>query len=327
MLATPVAASSAHGKQPLSLTLQGLIVNAGSQRYALDGGDLVQGSLFGQALSSAHVSFHLDASVQGLAVSGRGSIEVSPPDGGEGEEGNAKGNGAFTARISITGAVPAAVFPLNITSGSYSNCDPSTGSCNSEIPVLFTGVATIGARGDNPSTQIPIAVESPYWNPLGGPIVITSLDSATSPSIFLVVTYDRATIDWDGVQVQGVLGGTFGTETVTGSFGQAVNSQENLMLGNERDGGSIAFTGMSDSALDAQGRFSGTTTFSLAGSFDCSSLFQLPEGTCTATGGTSGGSFRMNGGEDTLITGTYDTVWSVPSLFTMTAVIGAVSQH
>jgi len=342
LLASPAFATSGNVKQSqsLSLILQGMISNAGNQHYELGGGKLVQGSLFGQTLSPGRVSFDLDANVNGLrSVSGRGTLEISATQGhgGDGDYSGVQANdddgdhseGAeFSAHITITGSIAAAIFPITLTSPtSYSNCDPTTQTCNSEIPLFFTGIATVNSEGGHDPTQIPIAIESPYWNPLGGPIVITSLDSTTNPSVFLIVSYDRATIDWDGVQLQGSISGSFGTETVTGLYGQGVNSLENLVSAKEYDMGSITFASMSDQTLNALGRFSGHTTFSLAGSFDCSSEFGLPEGTCTATGATSDGSFRMSGGQDTFISGTYHTVWSVPSLFTVTTVIGAVTQH
>lgn len=345
MLASPAMASEGHvnQSQSLSLTLQGMIVNAGNQHYELGGGTLVQGSVFGHDVSSASIKFGLDASVHGLGASGSGSIQISSASkggdnsgGGNGGQNNGKGQGGhgshsngfgFNARITITGAIPAAIFPLTLESSTtYVNCDPSTQSCNSEIPLFFTGVATFESQGSKGPTQIPIAIESPYWNPFGHPIVITSLDSTSAPSIFLVVTYDRATIGWDGVQLQGMLMGAFGGQHVSGAFGQTVNSQENLMLGKEQDGGTIAFVAMSPDKLNANGRFSGLTSFSLEGSFDCAPQFTLPEGTCTATGAGSDGSFKMSGGQGTQIAGTYHTDWSVPSLFTLTTVMGAVTQ-
>ena len=310
--------------QPLSLTLQGEIVNAGSQNYQFHGGELVEGYIHGNSISGAHVSFDLQAYVHGLSVSGTGDLQLSP--GGEGHSSNVA-DSMVNMQIIITGAVPAAIFPITLTSPTgYSNCDPSSQKCNSEIPVFFTGVATLHSGDGHDPAQIPIGIESPYWNPLGGPIVITSLDNPTHPSILLIVTYDSATIGWSGVQLQGVLAGTYGTEGVTGSYGQTVFSQENLLTGTEFDAGFIAFAGMSDHTLNAHGGFLGHTTFTLAGGFDCSSEFQLPEGTCTATGATSNGSFLM-GGSGVTITGTYHTIWSVPSLFTQTTVMGAVIQH
>jgi len=341
LIATPAFASSGNVKQSqsLSLTLQGMITNAGTQHYEFSGGELVQGILFGHTISSGHVSFNLDATVRGpQAASGSGTLQVSPANGHGGDEGHTGGqadanNGAysggagFSAKVTITGAIPAAIFPISLSSEkTYSNCDPQTQKCNSEIPLFFTGIATFGSSGDNGQYKIPIAIESPYWNPFGGPILITSLDSTTSPSIFLVVSYTSATIDWFGVQLQGEISGNFGTETVTGLYGQGVSSHEDLIYAKESDLGSIAFTGMSDAILNAMGGFLGHTTFSLAGSFDCAPEFGLPEGTCTATGATSDGTFGMIGKQGTLV-GRYHTDWSVPSLFTLTTVIGAVIQH
>jgi hypothetical protein len=235
--------------------------------------------------------------------------------------------GGFSARIAITGVIPAAIFPITPTSPtSYDNCDPKAQACNSEIPLFFTGIATVQSKGGSGSSQIPIAIESPYWNPFGGPIVITSLDSMTNPSIFLVVSYSSATIYWAGVQLQGGISGAFGTGSVSGSYSQSVNSWENLVSGSESDSGSIAFTGMTNPILNAKGGFFGHTTFTLAGKLDCPPEFGLTEETCIATGATSDGSFWMIGGHGSLISGTYHTVWSVPSLFTMTTVMGAVTK-
>ncbi len=328
LAASPQSASiSGKHSVPLSLTLQGQITNAGSQVYNFGGGQLVEGSVFGTTLSPGHLSFNLLASVHGLSVSGRGFLELSTSQGGHSDHDRGAG---LSAQIYINGAVPAAIFPITLTSQpSIVSCDPTSQHCNSEIPLLFTGVATITSDGAHNAQQIPIAVESPYWNPFGGPIVITSLDSKTNPAIFLVVSYDTASIQWIGVQLQGVIAGTFGTEAVTGSYGQVVNSQENLVAGTEIDSGAIAFVGMSDPVLNAHGLLFGHTTFSLTFPlpFDCSSEFGLPEGTCTATGATSAGSFWMIGSQVVFVSGTYYTVWSVPSLFTETIVLGAVIQH
>jgi hypothetical protein len=347
LLASPAFASSGHVQQSqsLSLILQGVISNAGSQQFQLSGGKLASGaqsSLLGQPLSSQDVRFNLAVSVHGLQpATGRGSLSISAKedqDHSRGDEDNSNG-AEFSAQISITGEIPAAIFPITLTSQTtYSPCDPTVpgNNCNSEIPLFFTGVATVQSQGGHDASQIPIAIESPYWSPFGGPILIVSLDSATNPSIYLVVSYESATINWSGVQLVGaVAGGLFGTEPITsGNYGQSVFSQENLVTGNEFDLGKITFAGMSDLALDGSGGFYGRTTIATAGSFDCSPEFAfpgvppLPESpqTCTATGANSAGSFFM-AGQGTFVSGSYNTVWSVPSLFTVTTVIGAVYQH
>lgn len=275
---------------------------------------MVQGSFNGNALPPGQISLSVSATVHGLNANGRGSLGTFS---GHGNDGKHATNG-FSMQFTINGAIPAAVFPLN--------CDPTAQQCNSEIPLLFTGTATVQSGNDGDPLRLPIVVESPYWNPFGGPILITSLDSTTDPTILLIVTYSRATIIWSGVQLAGGMAGTFGTVPVTGSYNQVTFSQENLVAGTESDAGSIVFTGMSPPTLNAHGAFVGHTAFSLAGSQDCTLWFGVLGLPCTATGATSDGSFWMVG-QGTFITGTYHTVWSVPSLFTETTVMGAVIQH
>ena len=306
--ASPSSSQGAHGGSvPLNLELTGLITDAGDQQYGLSGGQLVSGVVNGQPLSPGPMSFNLNAQVHGLTVGGRGSLDLR----------------GFSAWITIDGAIPAAIFPLSSTGA---NCDPTTGTCNSEIPLLFTGTAFINTGSGDP-LQAPIGIESAYWDPLGGPIVITSLDQSGF-TFTLVVTYSTATITWTGVQLQGAFQGTLGSEPVSGLYGQVTFSQENLLKGTESDFGSIVFTGATDPSLDARGFFFGHTAFTAAGGMDCSMPpfdFPLPEGTCLATGATSDGSFFMAGSQGTFIRGTYETIWSVPSLFTQTTVIASVT--
>jgi hypothetical protein len=327
--------------QPLNLLMQGVITNAGTQHYQFGGGQVVAGTIGGNPVSTDQIQFELQAIVNGLGASGSGFLslgngQVNTQGGGNGHghgHGRDVGYGtsssgqgySFSAQIEISGAISAAVFPLVVNpDGSATNC---LTSCSSMIPLFFTGTATIQSGGNEP-LQIPIEVESPYWSPFGGPILIVSLDSPTNPYVYLLVNTDTATIGWSGVQLVGqIASGTYGSETVTGAYAQVVNSQEDLVSGNEFDGGSIAFLGMSDSSLNSQGFFVGQTSFTLTGSFNCDALFNLPSQVpCTATGATSGGSFLMNG-QGALITGKYSTAWSVPSLFTVTTIVGAVYQQ
>jgi hypothetical protein len=320
-----------------------MIANAGNQTYALQGGALVSGTVNSiQLPSNAKVDYRLEARVTGLRTSGDASIMISAE--------TSKGDFSLQADVQINGEVPAGIFPLTQTSTllgpTYANCDPSKAKCNSEIPFMFTGVATIRMRngGEHQTIQpsdnnedyqktLPIGIESAYWNPFGKPIVITSLESQTAPSIFLVVTYEEATIQWSSTQVRGVLTGTLGSTPASGYYTLVTNSQEDLFAGKEEDSGNIAFTGSTPSLLNSAGRFSGDTTIpttSYAPQFpyyDCSAAYGLPTGTCTATGALSSGTFKMHGSQNTRIDGSYNTMWSVPSLFTATIVIGAVEQQ
>ena len=306
MLLTPSVMAATN--TPLNLTENGIITNAGSQAYVLQGGQLVYGVIAGQQLGPEGISFSVNAKVAGLGTSGSGSLSF------------AAGSESVSASIVINGEIQAQAFPLSASSG-YTAC---TVGCHSQVPLLFTGIATITGAGR--PMILPVGIESAYWNPFGGPIVITSLDSQTNPTLLLVVTYNVATINWSRVQLQGIASGTFGAQSVSGSYVTTTNSFENLVTGIEQDSGKIAFTGMSVPSLDAVGTLQGTTTFNLVGSIDCSPLTGLPEGTCTATGASSLGTFQMSGLHGLSISGSYSTVWSVPSLFTTTTVVATVTQ-
>jgi hypothetical protein len=304
-LATALAilSPSAFAAQPIPLNLQmgGIITNAGNQHYVISSGYHAAAGMVGDVpLSSAQAKYSLDASVVGLSTFGTASLDLKA------------GSQSLHADIFIIDEMPAAVFPLD---SAFGNC---VTNCNSEIPLMFLGFASITIPGASPFI-LPVGIESAYWNPFGGPIVITSLESDT-PFLTLLVTYNVATIDWTGVQLQGILGGAFGSEGVTGYYILTSNSHENLVVGNEQDSGTIAFAGIAVNALNAAGSYSGTTKFSLAGSVDCSTLTGLPEGTCTATGATSNGVFHMNGATGLKLIGSFSTMWSVPSLTTITTV-------
>jgi len=311
--ASPAVGATSHppqpghdGGTPLNLGLGGVITNAGDQQYKLRGGQLVSGMINNDPVTSDYVSFQLQAYVHGLSVEGQGSLNL--PTG-------------FKAQIMIDDVIPAAVFPLNPDG---SSCDPLTQTCNSEIPLFFTGSAFINTgRGDSEHAQVEI--ESAYWDPLGGAIVISSMGPGEITFSF-VVKYTTATISWLGVQLQGVFGGYLGTEPVSGAYNQVTYSQENLLTGTESDFGSIAFVYATDPTLNGEGFFFGHTTFNTVDSFDCAPLFGFPilEGYCLATGATSDGSFFMAGGQGAFIVGVYETIWSVPSITTATTVMASV---
>jgi len=321
LVASPAAAAASSttnehqgGPTNLTLGLAGEITGAGSQHYELDGGQLVSGTVEGQSVSPGRISFDIGAQVHDLTVSGQGSLQLS--------------NG-FRARITINDAIPAAFFPLG--------CDPTVaGACDSEIPLVFTGMASVQTGKGDP-IEVPIGIESAYWDPLGLPIVVASLNTVGF-TFSLVVSYNMATINWTGVQLDGGFEGYLGAEPVTGLYHQVTYSEENLLKGTEFDSGSITFYGASDNTLNGNGFFFGHTSFTLAGELPCTEVFppsspiyELPTSVyttilsnCIATGATSYGAFFMAGGEGSFIFGVYETVWSVPSIGTETTVIASV---
>ena len=100
----------------------GIIVSAGNQSYSICGGNVVQGEVLGNPITSgASVNFHFDASVTGLSTSGSGQITV-PASRVTGS------HGAYVIKVGISDEFPAAVFPLNLDG---SSC---TSGCTSKIP-------------------------------------------------------------------------------------------------------------------------------------------------------------------------------------------------
>ena len=288
----------------------GVISNAGSQHYVIQGGVAASdGWIFGNTFTAGQkINFQLSADVVGLTTSGSGSLGLST--------GNGKSWGNFQGvTIQITDELPAQTFP---------------GANPSQVPFFFLGMATVTDKNHGTSTSVGIEVESEYWNPMGGPIIISSTDSP--PSIFLLLVPSAATINWTGVQVDGFLGGVLGSTQVTGGYTTITNSFENLIAGTEQDSGQISFYGFTDSngnlvpSLSASGSLSGSTTFTTAGGFDCSYETGIP-GTCLLTGASSSGSFSMHLNQGGKIDGTYATTWSVPSTFTATTVSATVAQH
>ncbi|MDG7007192.1 MAG: hypothetical protein JRN06_02975 [Nitrososphaerota archaeon] len=279
----------------------GAITNAGNQQYVIMGGVAAKdGVVFSAPVpAGTHVQFRLQVSVVGLSTSGSGSLSV--PSGGA----NGRGE-AGVVNIQITDAVAAQTFG------------------NSEMPLFFTGIATLGGQGPS----VPVMVESAYWNPFGGPIVIASADGT---SVFLVITYSVATIDWSGVEVDSVVAGTLGSTAVTGFTTNIANAHENLVTGVEQDSGQILFYGFTSvadgspiSQLAASGSYNGLTKFTSAGGIDCSGAFGVP---CFLTGASSSGQFVMHSADGALINGKYATTWSVPSTFTSTTITATVTQH
>lgn len=294
---------------PLTLNMQGIITNAGSQNWVLQGGDIQYGSFANIPLYPEPISYSVSANVNALGTSGSGSMAF------------AAGSLSVQASIVITGEIQAQGFPVSVIVDNTPIC---TQGCHSQVPLMFTGIAHITGAGK--PFNLPIAIESAYWDPLGLPIVITSLDSQTNPTLFMVVTYNVATVNWARVQLQGVVtSGTFGSEAVSGAYTTTTNSIENLAAGVEQDSGQISFVGMSDPSLNAAGTLTGSTSFSMYPGFDCSAAAGLPPGTCWATGASSSGTFQMKGLHGVQIAGTYNTEWTVPSLGADTVVTASVT--
>jgi hypothetical protein len=301
--------------QSLSMTVGGTVVQSGDQHYYLHGNGLVSAQIgtltFGP---SSKIDYTMTVDVVGQSATGTAQFQIS---GRTGEESKA----TVTGTVQIVGMIPEEI-PFGCVGA----------ACTSAIPVFFAGVAVVnvtsGHHEDSRSRpsqliQTGILLESPYFNPFGNALSIVSTDSPTSPSIVVVTTYDKATIAWTNSGVSGAIAGTLGTAPVSGTFSLVMLESENLVSGNSVDTGTIAFTNMSPTNLNAVGKFSGTsfipnpstpagaaacaaeaqaslilTGTATPSTSDCTSTFAffgLPAipGTCTATGYQSDGTLSL----------------------------------
>ncbi len=281
--------------QPLSLLLSGAVVSAEDQSYSFQGGNLVFGELLGVPvdITTAVLHYDLSAAVSGLTVTGVAHFALT-----------AKGpNGAHTdlqADVAIDGTVPAVGLPIGCTFGV---------DCTSAIPALFSGGGSAIVTTGHVSIPFPIhmTLESPYLNPFGGPIFISS----DAGEVFVIATYSQARIVWTDILVGGLVSGTLSGSPVSGSFGMVVSSTEDLRAGYELDHGSIGFLAMSPATLNALGTFSGRST--IPPGDPCPAALGFPAGTCTITGLLSSGVFSQSTALGTIM-GKYDTTWSAPAV-------------
>jgi len=285
---------------PLSLSVTGAVLNAGNQTYSATGGSVVYASIGGNTLDpTASLSFTLSAQVDGFATSGSASFYLAGTSGGQ--------NMTADGQIQITDMVAAAAIPLGCST-----------TCDSRLPLFFVGASntTVTTGAGAPSTTAPaFYVESSYFNPWGAPIVLASSDCFNAPftcSFFIVTTYNTGTIQWQGTETSGAVSGTLSGSPVTGNLTLASRENEDLILGNTSDSGTIALSGMNPSILDVQGTYSGNSTIPSAGTSDCSGDTGFP-GTCTQTGFQSTGKVAMQNAQIG-VNGTYSTTWGVPAL-------------
>lgn len=287
---TPSQHQPAH---QLSLSLSGGVMNAGSQDYTLVGGQVVGAMIDGVPMApGATLEYYMNAQVSGLSTNGFFVLSL-------------RGTNALdqSVRVLSYGQILSTPNAIGIPYGCTIGVD-----CTSEIPTFFLSGSQVftWTAGQESTAQLPIAIESAYLNPFGGPLVISSTDG----SISIQANYTQATIQWRNVQMGGTVSGTFGGNSATGAFAMNVNSYENLLTGTEYDRGTI---GMSLTQGTFAGYFHGKSVVPTLGATDCSTEFGLPSGTCTMTGLNSTGSMNLFG-SGFHIRGTYDTVWKIPAI-------------
>lgn len=286
--------------QTYNLTVPlGYVTNLGNQTYTVNGGTNYGGMIEGQQLNpGGNLQYNLFVVQNGMSTYGWGAIRLT---GTTGTGTSVKVTGTFTVDSAIAAGV--------------------IGS--SELPIYFIASApniqvTVG--GSTTSLSMPLLIESPYWNPWGGPITITSEDGT---SLLMAATYNVGNIIWQGSQVAGPLS-VVGSTAAPGTFSLTTLEFENLVTGTARDTGTVSITGMTPSSLDGQGTFSGSSTIPTSPSeiVSCDATFGTIPGTCNATSFYSTGHFRAGD-----VSGTYTTQWGLPATYFTTSETVTVSQH
>jgi hypothetical protein len=298
------SAAFASSSQTLSTTMIGGVSNLGTQVYSVNGGQTAFAMIAGQSInpSTANLRYDLMVTQYGLNTKGFATLQFSGTTTGG-------ANVSVSGTFNINSIVPAAELPLGCTT-----------NCQSALPFFFLGTSSnvrMTVAGTTQTVSETMQIESPYFNPFGAPIVLASTDN----SIIIAATYTKGSIMWAGTNVGGVMIGTLGNTKTSGTFNMTSGELENLVTGNSIDAGTISFSSMTQSSLDAKGFYVGTSTIPTTGTSDCSAMTGIP-GTCTETGFQSIGQFTMSG-----ITGSYNTMWGVPALGFSSSVSATVSQH
>lgn len=300
--------------QILSLGVQGMVVNAGTQHYIIQqSGQVLEASFLTYTINTSqptHLSYNLNAMVQGTSASGNANFYLT---------GSLVGGGMIqiSGNAPIVGAVAAVCLPHYDPPNSTGYCPSSD---TSEVPAMFIGMATIQVTAGPVHTSlqnIPMLFQSAYLNPFGAPIVLGTADGFSTMQI--VTTYNHATVDWSNIVDESIVSGTIGSTPVTGTFTQVAQEHENLVTGIARDHGTITFT-MSDPSLDSSGHYSGSSMTPTTQSSVCSTT--IP---CTNYGFESTGIFHTSstGSQSVQMSGSYGTSWGIPA-FDFTGTITAV---
>ena len=321
-----VAFASESTHHTVALGLAGSFVNVGNQQYHQSGGAATYVSIksISISLSTVSLTYRLNAAVSGTTVSGAAYFRLTGTGLSGGDEGSSSVSGpvSVVGQAVLVGMIPAVGFPLDPTQPTNPlACNPN---CQSEIPAFFVAAGDVHVTFNGVTTDNPNAVflfESAYLNPFGGPIVMGTTDGAIS----IAATYTAQNSSWSGVQTAGVALDSKGK--LIGNFSLTSNLSENLVTGTEHDSGTMVLYGFSGQylALNSVGTFSGFSLVPAAGSFDCTTAlsaqlsaagmnFNLPQGTCLATGSISAGGFKLSHNPHRSISGAYGLHWSVPAL-------------
>jgi len=297
LLLSGTTAAFASTSQSLNLTVPiGLVTNLGTQTYTVAGGQVAFAMVEGQPVNpGATIQYGYYATVSGQSAQGWGYVKMTGtiPDG---------------STVKVAGA-----FKID--------SEQAIATIGSDLPGFFVSSAptiTVTYEGSTQALAVPFAVESPYLNPFGMPIVLGAADN----SVVIAATYSTGTIFWQNTQLQGGVAGSVGTQPASGTFTLTGDEFEDLVAGTASDMGTIAFSNMTPSSLNVVGTYRGSSSIPTTGTMDCSAQLTGIPGTCTETGFMSSGKFAANG-----VKGTYSSEWSTPALSFTTTIQGTVGQN
>jgi hypothetical protein len=300
--------SSRSHAAPLKLYLSGAVANAGNQSYSYSGGKLISARILNYSVNplTARLAYSVRANVTGLTSTGTTQLNLS------GTFLDGKGFELSGAGI-IVNSTSAAELPFGCAA-----------NCTSEIPSSFVSLDNLSldiAGNTTRKSAVPVALESPYLDPFGGPLVQGTSDG----QIILIANYTSAKIDWVGAILAGTVVGNFGSSnsSVSGVFSAKSNNSEDLVAGTQTDRGTVSLYGMSPSAFDSFGALSGNSSIPASSLIPCPPSSGMPEGSCSQSGLASTGSVSLSSAAGAVaISGSYITVWATPAI-TSSSSIGA----
>jgi len=257
----------------------------------------------GRVENTKAIGSNLIATQSGTTTRGFGSIRFSETVGG------------VPLRVSGTFQIGGSDSIAGLPAGCTLPTPTSQGNCQQTLPFDFIGTSNVQLTIGGTTVPETLVIESPYWNPWGGPIYLASPDGA----ILIVATYTQGSIIWTGAQTGGTITGTLGGSPVSGYFSQTSLEYENLVAGTATDAGTIQFY-TNVASLNSKGTYTGRDTIPGPGT-DCTSITGLPM-TCTETGFQSNGNFRAGA-----LSGSYSTTWGIPAYQFSSTVNGQVSQN
>jgi len=301
----------------LSSNPMGAVTDLGAQTYTVAGGSVVFALINGVPLSNPSLQYGFLASENGGVMSGNGGIRLTGTLSGQ--------SISISGSYGINDAVFIASAGLNALPGYFVSDSPN-------MQVTTGGSSTPFAA--------PLAIENPYANPFGGPIVMYSGDclapNTTSCFLTIVTTYSVGLVYWQGSQVSGAVSGTLGSTPVSGTISDSGNELENLVTGSAYDSGTTTLSGFAVSSLNGNGHYHGSSTIPQGGQ-DCSlvspavPILGLPAGpgltgidtpfpTCMFTGFQSSGHWQVG-----QASGSYSTTWTSPAFAFVTQIQGTVN--